>query len=132
MTACGAIPQTYQLLIVLPRSHRVRIGCLGVFDFPAGAYVYTGSAKRNMDARIRRHLAGDKTLRWHLDYLTTLSDVSVREIGRYTAPECEINRLVAGVVVADGFGASDCRHGCGSHLKYLGEIPAMSRQPAPR
>lgn len=27
------------------------------------------------------------------------------------------------VVVAAGFGASDCRRGCGAHLKYLGPDP---------
>ena len=121
------IPQTYQLLIVLPQSRRVTVGRLGEFLFPAGAYVYTGSAKRGMDARIRRHQAGEKTLRWHLDYLSTLPGVSVLEIGRSVATECEINRSVSGVVVADGFGASDCQQGCGSHLKYLGVISAASR-----
>jgi len=33
---------------------------------------------------------------------------------------CASNRAVRGRVVASGFGASDCRAGCGAHLKYLG------------
>ena len=114
--------RTYQLLIVLPNDVEVDIGRLGRFVFPGGAYVYTGSAVRHMDARIRRHQAQMKPRRWHLDYLTTLPGVNVREIGRYAEPECAVNQRVAGEVLVPGFGASDCRSGCGSHLKYLGAV----------
>jgi len=57
-------------------------------------------------------------LRWHIDYLLAASGVEVNDVLRIDAAECEINRLTAGRIVVARFGASDCRMGCGSHLKY--------------
>ena len=114
----GMALSTYQLLIRVPESRQIRIGQLGIFDFPAGSYVYTGSAKRHPEARIARHLARSKRLRWHIDYLLAASGVEVVEVLRFDVAECEINRLTAGRIVVARFGASDCRAGCGSHLKY--------------
>jgi Uri superfamily endonuclease len=108
---------TYQLHIVVPHSLHLQIGRLGCFDFPAGTYVYTGSAKRNPEARIARHLRQEKTLRWHIDYLLAAPGVSIVEVIRSRRDECRWNRGTAGEIVAPGFGASDCRRGCGSHLK---------------
>jgi hypothetical protein len=39
--------------------------------------VYTGSAKRGLDARIERHIRHDKALHWHIDYLLTSPGVRV-------------------------------------------------------
>lgn len=111
---------TYQLLIDLPRAARVTVGRLGTFRFPAGRYVYTGSARRNLEARIARHLRREKTLRWHIDYLLAAPGARVVEVKRSSRDECELNRRTAGEVLVPGFGVSDCRAGCGSHLKYLG------------
>jgi hypothetical protein len=58
---------SYQLWIALRRPLDIEVGRLGVCRFPAGVYVYTGSAKRNLEARIARHCRKDKTLRWHID-----------------------------------------------------------------
>lgn len=99
---------------------RVCIGRLGEFDFPAGDYVYTGSARRNLEARIARHLRRDKRLRWHIDYLLAAPGVTVGEVRRSDVAECVLNQATAGRVPVPGFGASDCRQGCGSHLKFLG------------
>lgn len=96
------------------------MGRLGTFDFPAGRYVYTGSAKRYFQARIHRHLRQEKTLRWHIDYLLTAPGVTVTSVQSSSADECGLNQSTGGTVVVPGFGASDCRRGCGSHLKYLG------------
>ena len=111
---------SYQLLIDVPRPLRCRIGSLGTFDFEPGRYVYTGSAKRNLEARIARHLRRGKTLRWHIDYLLMAPGVRVLDVVRSRRGECALNRAVRGRIPVDGFGASDCRAGCGSHLKYLG------------
>jgi Uri superfamily endonuclease len=119
---------TYQLLIHVSENLRIRIGQLGTFDFPAGSYVYTGSAKRNPEARIARHLAKSKRLRWHIDYLLAASGVEIEEVLRFDAPECEVNRLTSGCMIAARFGASDCRAGCGSHLKYR-MIEQIIRRP---
>ena len=111
---------TYQLRIRVAQPLRLAIGRLGEFDFPAGNYVYTGSARRHFEARIARHLRAEKTLRWHIDYLLAAAGVAVTEVVRSRAEECRLNQATAGAMPVSGFGASDCKHGCGSHLKYLG------------
>lgn len=113
-------PTTYQLVIRLAQPLRLQIGRFGEFDFPAGDYVYTGSAKRNFEARVARHLRRDKRLRWHIDYLLAAPGVTVVEVIRSVEPECVLNQAMAAAVPVPGFGASDCRQGCGSHLKLTG------------
>ncbi len=110
---------TYQLFIELSESLRLTIGKLGVFDFPAGLYVYTGSAKTNMDARIQRHLTKNKKLKWHIDYLLNARSASVTKVARFVDTECLVNQKSAGVCLVAKFAASDCQAGCISHLKYL-------------
>jgi Uri superfamily endonuclease len=110
---------TYQLDILLAEPARLSIGKLGVFDFPAGRYVYTGSARCNIEARIARHLRHEKKLKWHIDYLLASPQVSIIKVMQYAIPECEMNQRTAGRILIPGFGASDCHAGCGSHLKYL-------------
>ncbi len=112
--------RSYQLHIDVPRRVSVTVGRLGTFHFPAGRYVYTGSARRNMGARLRRHRTKHKPLRWHIDYLLAAPGVTVEEVHRFTADECTLNLRTGGILPVAGFGASDCRRGCGSHLKYAG------------
>jgi len=109
---------TYQLEIDLGEDVTVQVGRLGRFHFPAGRYVYTGSARRNLATRLLRHLATKKTHRWHIDYL--LASKAAKIVGIYLSnkPECKLNQSVNGDILAPRFGASDCRAGCGSHLKY--------------
>ncbi len=116
--------RTYQLIIRVARPVDVVVGWFGAYTFPAGAYVYTGSARRNLEARVARHLRQEKTPRWHIDYLLMAPGVTVREVRRSEIDECALNQATAGTIPVPGFGASDCRRGCGSHLKYLG--PARS------
>jgi Uri superfamily endonuclease len=111
---------TYQLKIEIERPVTLRAGSLGEFLFPPGRYVYTGSARRNMEARIARHLRKEKTLRWHIDWLLAAAEVNVVAVTRSRAEECALNQKGRGVVIVPGFGASDCRSGCGSHLRYFG------------
>ena len=115
-------PCSYQLHFELARPLRCRIGRLGEFHFPAGRYAYTGSARRNFEARVARHLRGHKTLRWHIDYLLAAPGVQLTRVLRSVRDECELNQATKGGVPVPGFGASDCRHGCGAHLKYLGAL----------
>ena len=118
----GARPVSYQLVIELARPARVRVGALGTFALPAGRYLYTGSARRGLEARIARHLAPPraKRLRWHVDWLLAHPAARVVAVRRSALAECALVRRGGGEVVAPGFGASDCRAGCGSHLRYLG------------
>ncbi len=118
---------TYQLYINLTAPIRLTVGRLGTFDFPAGTYIYTGSAKRNIDSRIERHLRDDKTLRWHIDYLLAHKQATIAKIERHAEPECVVNQLVKGRVIVKHFGASDCRAGCGSHLKHLSTTQQLTQ-----
>lgn len=111
--------RTYQLLIEIADPVRVRVGRLGTFDFPAGRYIYTGSARRHFEARIARHLRREKTLRWHIDFLLAAPGVSIAGVHRHVEEECAINQATTGRVLAPGFGASDCHAGCGSHLRFI-------------
>ncbi len=121
MTTLSEPPErTYQLLIELSEAVRLRVGRLGEFDFPAGRYIYTGSALRNFDARIRRHLSPAKKMHWHVDYLLSAPGICVRELARSAEEECVVNQRTSGEVLIPGFGSSDCRAGCGSHLKRIG------------
>jgi Uri superfamily endonuclease len=113
-------PRTYQLHVHLPQPLHLAVGHLGEFDFPAGRYAHTGSAMRHFAARIARHLRREKTLHWHIDYLLAALGATVTGVTRSAEAECALNQGVAGGIVVPGFGASDCKHGCGRHLKYLG------------
>ena len=116
----------YVLLLRLTGPARLRIGALGTFTFPAGWYIYTGSARRNMQARLRRHFSAEKKIRWHIDSLTSAR--TCHAVGAVVVPstgECALNRLVVAslgsVHPCRGFGASDCRERCCSHLSYRHE-----------
>ena len=109
---------TYQLVIEVTEFLTLTVGKLGKFDFPTGHYVYTGSAKANLEARIARHLSKDKKLKWHIDYLLNASGVHVNQVTRSIENECSCNQNTPGNCLVAKFGASDCRYGCISHLKY--------------
>jgi Uri superfamily endonuclease len=111
---------TYQLLVAVTKPLDLVVGSLGELHFPAGRYAYTGSAKRGLDARIARHLSRTKTLRWHIDYLLTAPGVRIVDVRRFDEPECVVNQRTVGEIAVPRFGSSDCRAGCGSHLKRLG------------
>ena len=116
----------YQLLIRLRQACRIQVGKLGRFDFEAGYYIYSGSAKRNLEARVARHCRKQKPLRWHIDYLTSQPQAEVIETRTFVGDECQLNQACKGTIPAPGFGASDCHQGCGAHLKYLGrKRPAL-------
>ena len=112
----------YQLVLHLPGKLRIKVGGLGTFDFPAGFYVYTGSAKRGLSSRIQRHRSKVKKRFWHIDYLLAKAEIhEVRLFKNSGLSECELARRVAckveANVIAPGFGASDCN--CRSHFVYF-------------
>jgi Uri superfamily endonuclease len=112
----------YQLVLHLPRKLRIKVGGLGTFDFPAGFYVYTGSAKRSLSSRIHRHRSKVKKRFWHIDYLLAKAEIhEVRLFKNSGLSECDLARKVAcepkAQIVVPGFGASDCR--CQSHLVFF-------------
>lgn len=120
---------TYALVVSLNKAACLQIGRLGVHDFPAGYYVYAGSALGGLSGRLNRHLKPQKRLHWHIDYL--LQHASVKAIWYATGPdriECTWNALIAALPGAQlsvhGFGSSDCR--CSSHLTYFVTTPSFS------
>ncbi len=38
-------------------------------------------------------------------------------------PECAVNKKISGKIIVPRFGATDCRNGCGSHLKFISASP---------
>jgi Uri superfamily endonuclease len=112
---------SYQLSLEVSAPLRLEVGALGTITLPAGRYVYTGSARRALEARIARHLRRDKPRRWHIDWLTTSPDVAVTDVLRSARTECALNRATRGSVPVPGFGASDCRSGCRAHLKRVAD-----------
>jgi Uri superfamily endonuclease len=112
----------YRLWIDVQRAAVVSVGRLGSFRLEPGTYVYVGSARRNLTARLARHRRADKTMRWHIDYVLGLRQAAIRRVE--TRPwregaECRWARRTlreGGRIVIAGFGASDCRNGCGAHL----------------
>jgi len=124
-------PGVYHLILHLREPARVRVGRLGRFGFPAGYYVYTGSAMGGLESRLARHRRRRKKLHWHIDYLLRRAEV-VDSVARATRcdVECEWNRRVLSLpgarVVAPGFGASDCR--CSTHLVWLPRRPVWQEQ----
>ena len=115
-------PGIYHLVVAVPGTVRLRIGRLGIFTFPAGHYVYTGSAMGGLGARLARHRSRPRRLRWHIDYLLRRAEVvEVVTVPTRRRIECARNRRLLSLpgarVVVPGFGSSDCR--CPSHLVYL-------------
>ena len=123
----------YTLLLFLPQEVNLNIGKLGKKRFPEGHYTYTGSAlgkgATSLRHRIARHLKKEKPKFWHIDYLLEDKNVYVEAvIAAETKEKVECNtnqylkKMLDAKVPVKGFGASDCRKNCGSHLLYFPEI----------
>ncbi len=108
------------------------VGRLGSFDFPAGLYLYTGSALNGLEGRINRHLRRDKKLHWHIDYLLGAAEVvEVWWMAGEERWECRWATAIrnrGGSLVVTRFGSSDCR--CPAHLLRLAdrEMLELARQ----
>ena len=122
----------YTLIIFLSREICLNVGKLGQQKFPKGYYTYTGSAlgkeASNLKRRVSRHLQKEKRNFWHIDFLlanenATITAVVAAQTNRKL--ECTLNRYIKregeAKILMKGFGASDCRQSCGSHLLYFGE-----------
>jgi len=111
--------KTYILFIENYKDREVKIGKLGNLNFPQGIYVYIGSAKKNLMARIKRHLSENKKKFWHIDYFLNRK-TSIKEV--WISPkeaECKMAQIFfkEGFPYIRNFGSSDCR--CKSHLFFV-------------
>jgi len=108
----------YCVFLNLPRSAKIKIGRLGAIYFPAGVYVYVGSAQRNLRKRLERHRKRTKIKRWHMDYLRSNCRWGGCVVFEGQTDECglasQIRLALNGAVYPAGFGSSDC--GCQGHL----------------
>ena len=114
---------TYLLHLRLERSRWLTVGRLGEFRFPAGEYVYVGSAfgPGGLRARLGRHLRGDGRPHWHIDTLRAAATVCGFKFAVTDRPlECVWSQALATLpqagIPVPGFGSSDCRLGCRAHL----------------
>jgi len=118
--------QSYQLHVRVAQPVEFRAGHLGTIRLPAGIYTYTGSARKNIYARVDRHLSSSKKLKWHIDYLLSQEHVHVIGVRYSVREECKLNQASDGDIVIQRFGATDCTQGCGSHLK-LRRLPDQKK-----
>ncbi len=119
----------YALVLYPPRERvRIRVGALGVVEFPRGYYCYVGSAQRALTARLRRHLRRTgKAVRWHIDYLRRRTRaVGVRVWEGDNKAECVLSRAVGELADATvrRFGSSDCA--CPGHLHHFAADPSAA------
>lgn len=125
-------PGSYALLFHLAAALcDIPVGRLGRVDLAPGLWIYCGSAHGpgGLGARLRRHLAKEKSQRWHIDALTCRASpvaVLLEEEPERAAPiqrlECTwIQHLLAQPgfrAPIPGFGSSDCSAGCPAHLVH--------------
>ena len=92
--------------------------------FPAGYYVYVGSAMKNLTQRLERHRRLRKNKFWHIDYLREASDfIAALPVRSSEDLECQLAERIRAIAdwAIPGFGASDC--GCPEHLFGFKEDP---------
>jgi len=128
----------YTLILFLSRETRLTVGKLGIQKFPKGYYTYTGSAlgkgATNLKQRVSRHLRKRKRSLWHIDFLLADENATVTAVvATQTSKkvECSMNRYIEregmAKVPVKGFGSSDCKVNCESHLLYFGEENIKSK-----
>jgi Uri superfamily endonuclease len=131
VTPIPALPGSYLLLLELPAPARLPVGRLGEYDFPAGFYLYCGSAfgPGGLAARLGRHLNPQPplALHWHIDYLRARAAVIAHAWQTGQQLECAWAQALfhlGGQAVVPAFGSSDCRSGCPAHLLFFAERTA--------
>lgn len=116
--------------MVLDRDCRMSVGARGKIFFPSGFYIYTGRAKKGLQARVNRHLRRRKKKRWHIDYL--LEKARIVRVFYYLnrSDECIINastkRFLKDSDFVKKFGSSDCC--CPGHLICVKGKPADDKK----
>ncbi len=109
----------------MPRRSTLQVGSLGSVTLERGWYAYVGSAARAREARVARHLAREKPLRWHADYLFTAFPAGRAWLVDGATGECALAGALAALPGAERrprrFGAGDCR--CAGHLVRFARRP---------
>jgi len=129
MTSIPPVKGVYIILGYLTRDKIINIGCLGRKLFKRGLYLYVGSARGpgGLKARVGRHLAKVKRVKWHIDYLTVDPDFKVLAVLYASSPSISerdiVETLIKGgfSIAVKRFGSSDDRRVI-SHLLYTPSI----------
>lgn len=122
----------YTLIVFLNKKTRIKVQKLGCFSFQKGYYAYTGSAVGDgavsLRRRVARHLEERKAKHWHIDFLLASKNATVVAVvvaESSVNQECQINNAIKNIEGATvpvlGFGASDCKRNCKSHLVHFDE-----------
>jgi Uri superfamily endonuclease len=119
----------YVLIICLNKDAVVNIGALGKITFKRGMYAYVGSAQKNLEQRVQRHLRKEKKKFWHIDYLLDSDATRIVKVLHKHASKAEECRLASELssisVPIIGFGCSDCH--CKSHLFHVVETSFLQK-----
>ncbi len=112
---------SYCLIIHKEKSSKIKVGAIGLNLYEKGYYVYIGSAMNSLIPRIKRHLADEKKMHWHIDYLLKDNTTKIEEV-IFNIGEKKIECNLANFISKNGdgkenFGCSDCN--CDSHLIYF-------------
>jgi len=120
----------YALILHLVCREEITIGRLGKFTFPAGYYLYLGSAlgPGGLEARLTRHLREGKRPHWHIDYLGPVARpvavwLAEGDRRRECAWAARLAQMDGASLPVPGFGASDCR--CPAHLVHFSTLPHL-------
>ncbi len=119
---------SYILVFHLREDKTIPVGKKGNIFFEKGFYLYVGSGKKNLQARLNRHIRKSKKIFWHVDYFSKqcepIANLPVRTADDI---ECKIAVSLRGVYGEgiEAFGSSDCS--CHSHLFRTDTNPLESR-----
>jgi Uri superfamily endonuclease len=117
----------YFLYLFLKKPITLDAGTLENLTLPRGNYIYVGSARGGIAGRIERHkrLAETKKgkLHWHIDYLLVHPQIQLSGWKALAGKdECIVSKQLASIegitTPALGFGSTDCKAGCKTHLYY--------------
>lgn len=122
----------YTLVMLLEREVCIEMRKCGNCILQKGYYAYTGSASGDggvsLQSRVARHLKKRKVKHWHIDFLVANKNAKVITVVAAETSvnrECQVNNAIKEIegatVPIDGFGASDCKHNCESHLVFFGD-----------
>jgi len=123
----------YTLIVFLSNDTQLKVGKLGPQTFPAGYYTYIGSAlgkgASSLKQRVTRHLKKQKQKFWHIDFLLAHENATVTAVIAVQTSrklECKMNHCIIEELKTKipvvGFGASDCKENCKSHLLFFSDI----------
>jgi len=123
-----AVRGTYILVLTLSGEVDIAAGKLREFSFPAGYYLYIGSALKGLFSRLKRHIEVSKRRHWHIDYLREKAQVvEIWYLVSDERLECNLYRAAMAMPgsrqMIKGFGSSDCH--CDSHLVYFERMPSF-------